>query len=402
MTIGIRYIGYGDVSGYALAALAYIRALHRAGVPVCPFFTGPRPSPTGSGREQKPLPLGRAIEGDASFADLPAIMRATARPIAYDTIVAHTHPEYWRRFSESGKRLVGYTVWETDGLPERWLPLLNSAERVLVPSHFNAELFVQGGVTRPVHVVPHIMRTAWNASAREEGAALRRRMGIPEDHFVFYTIGRWGLRKAMPQLIEVFAREFGADDRVTLLVKTSATVERAPARSASEVGVHETAASIVAEAARETGRPAPQVLCIAADDSSGATIEAIHAAGDAYVSLTHGEGWGLGAFDAATLGKPVIITGWGGQLDYLGRAYPGLVRYEMTPVEPHLQFRPPQLWATADAGHAAQLMRAAMSRDDKLTSAATSVREAISSRYAEEVVVRQFIGAINCCARAAR
>ena len=39
--------------------------------------------------------------------------------------------------------------------------------------------------------------------------------------------------------------------------------------------------------------------------------DAIHAIGDCYVSLTHGEGWGMGAFDAATLGKPVLITGWG-------------------------------------------------------------------------------------------
>jgi glycosyltransferase involved in cell wall biosynthesis len=395
MTIGIRYIGYGDVGGYALAALAYIRALHRAGVPVWPFFSAPRPLRAESPRERMMLPLGRAVQGDASFADLPVLMRATARPIAYDTIVAHTHPEYWRRCSERGTRLVGYTVWETDALPGRWLPLLNSADRILVPSRFNAELFLRHGVTRPVQVVPHIMRSAWNASAPEDGAALRQRMGIPADHFVFYTIAAWTPRKALRDLIDVFAREFGDEDRVTLLVKTSAAISNAVAGTEPEVGVQETAASIVAEAARETGRRAAPVVCIAADDSSGGTIEAIHAAGDAYVSLTHGEAWGLGAFDAATLGKPVIITGWGGPLDYLGCDYPGLVRYEMTPVEPHLQFAPPQRWAAADASHAAELMRAAVSRDRKLTSAAALVRETIASRYAEQVVVRQLIAAID-------
>ena len=33
-------------------------------------------------------------------------------------------------------------------------------------------------------------------------------------------------------------------------------------------------------------------------DSAG--IDLIHAAGDVFVSLSHGEGWGLGAFEAAT------------------------------------------------------------------------------------------------------
>jgi hypothetical protein len=60
----------------------------------------------------------------------------------------------------------------------------------------------------------------------------------------------------------------------------------------------------------------------------------------------------------------------------------------MTPVEPHLQFAPPQRWAAADASHAAELMRAAVSRDRKLTRAAALVRETIASRYAEQVVVR--------------
>jgi glycosyltransferase involved in cell wall biosynthesis len=137
---------------------------------------------------------------------------------------------------------------------------------------------------------------------------------------------------------------------------------------------------------------------IAGDDISGSVINAIHAAGDAYVSLTHGEGWGLGAFDAATLGKPVIITGWGGQLDYLGPNYPGLVRYEMAPVvgwQSHLTYQATQRWAIADRHHAAQLMRAAVTRDGVLFTAAAAVRDAISDRYAEHLVARQFIAAID-------
>jgi hypothetical protein len=127
-------------------------------------------------------------------------------------------------------------------------------------------------------------------------------------------------------------------------------------------------------------------------------MDAIHTIGDCYVSLTHGEGWGMGAFDAATLGKPVLMTGWGGQLDYLGEDYPGLIRYRMTPVSgwlPHASYQPNQRWATPDIGHASELMRAAVARDSGLLAAAARVRETLINRYAEPVVVRQLLAAID-------
>jgi glycosyltransferase involved in cell wall biosynthesis len=385
MTIGIKYFTFGSATGYSLAGLAYIRALHNANVPVWPFFLG--------SRDKSGPTLGRDLAGDASFADIPQLMQATARPIAYDTVLAHLIPDSWKRVGESGKRLVGYTVWEADAPPEHWPAIMNTAERILVPCRFNAELFARSGVTRPVHVVPHIRRHAWGHSAREDGIALRQRLRIPADHFVFYSISHWGPRKAVDELIEVFAREFSSEEPVTLLLKTSAAIDP----PAVMRNVQEQIARIVEQADLATRRRSANIVAVAADDMSGGEINAIHAAGDAYVSLTHGEGWGLGAFDAATLGKPVIITGWGGQRDYLGTDYPGLVRYEMTPVTAWQfdRYRPTQRWATADKAHAAELMRAAVRRDSHFLQAAASVRKAIDERYAEPVVARQLIAAIE-------
>src|SRR6516164_5370458 len=146
MTIGVKYFAYGNTLGYGIAALGYIRALYNAGVPVWPFFIGSRSSPDQSGTQD--LLLGRALEGDATFADLPALVRATARPIAYDKVVVHTMPELWQQVAENGKQLVGCTVWETDSLPKHWPGLLNRADRILVPSQFNAELCATSGVMR--------------------------------------------------------------------------------------------------------------------------------------------------------------------------------------------------------------------------------------------------------------
>ena len=398
MTIGVKYIAYPNASGYGLAAVAYVRALHNAGVPVWwqPWFLGGEPHLWTPRDGLDTLPLAQAAEGWAALADLPSLIAATMRPIEYDTVVAHVVPEHWPRLVEPVKRMLGYTVWETDALPSHWPALLNAMSAIAVPSRMNSEIFRRGGVSRTVHVVPHVRRHAWTAAARDAAAALRLRLRIPDDHFVFYTIGAWDPRKALDDLMTTFATTFRAEDRVTLLIKTTSTIGNAANGSGSPV---ETRVRAIADLLmRQTGRPRPNFAVIAADDISGRTIDAIHALGDCYVSLTHGEGWGLGAFDAAALGTPVLITGWGGQLDYLGDDYPGLIRYRMARVSgwlPHASYRGDQLWASPDLDHASALMRAAVSRDASLFEAAERVRENIANRFAEPIVARQLLAAID-------
>ncbi|HEV3240034.1 MAG TPA: hypothetical protein VG429_06490 [Casimicrobiaceae bacterium] len=398
MTIGVKYIAYGNSSGYGLTAIAYARALHNAGVPVWwqPWFLGPRPEMWRAEDGLARLPLGRAAEGDAALADLPSLVAALTRPIAYDTVLVHTVPEHWPRFIEVGKRAVGYTAWETDAVPSHWPELLNAMDAIAVPSRQNAEVFVRGGVTVPVHVVPHIRRHAWSDTARDDAIALRLRLRVPDDHFVFYSIAAWDPRKALGDLVATFVRTFSAQDRVTLLIKTSAAVSNAAEGGGMPV---EGALREIARAAQPgAGREPPNFAVIAADDISGRTLDAIHALGDCFVSLSHGEGWGMGAFDAAAGGKPVLMTGWGGQLDYLGADYPGLIDYRRVGVSgwlPHASYQPTQSWAAADPGHAAALMRAAVAREPRLLEAAAATREAIANRYAEPVVARQLVAALD-------
>ena len=400
MTIGIRYISHGDNSGYGLAALAYVRALHDLGVPVRwePWLLGPQAAPWQPESGLAALPLAHAATRDNNSSDVPALIAATTRPIDYDTIVVHTLPEHWSRFAELGKRLVGYTTWETDAVPHHWRELLPAADVILVPSTFNATLFESTGIGRPVHAVPHIHRHAWSRAAVDDAKALRRRAQIPDDHFVFYFVGAWDPRKDVAGLIAAFVREFSARDKVTLLVKTSAKADSASLDAQQPMSLHEITFKVVDRVCGATGREPPNVSVLAVDNMSARTLDAIHAASDAYVSLSHGEAWGMGAFEAATLGKPVIITGWGGQLDYLGADYPGLLRYEMAPVSgwlPEARYQPPQRWAHADTAQFSERLRAAASGNGELASAAARVKEEIASRYSESSVAQRFLAAVG-------
>jgi glycosyltransferase involved in cell wall biosynthesis len=97
-------------------------------------------------------------------------------------------------------------------------------------------------------------------------------------------------------------------------------------------------------------------VCLVTQELSDDELGGLHLRGDCFVSLCHGEGWGLGSFDAAAHGKPVVTTGFGGQLDYL-HGSPLLVDYEPVPVHDGTRwgtYTPDQRWAEPDIEHAAE------------------------------------------------
>ena len=400
MTIGVKYISYPDHSGYGLAALAFVRALHNAGIPVwwAPLIYRNNRQVTwhpddGLGA----LPIAYEAQSDAALQDVAALAGATG-PKTYDTVIFQTVPEHWPQLAEPGKRNIGYTVWETDALPNHWLPLLNGPDKVLVPCAMNQSLFMSAGVAKPVHVVPHIRRHGWNVISPGDTASLRRQLGIPDDHFVFYSIGVWDPRKALGDLIATYAREFSGHDKVSLVLKTSTLVRYQALDQGPAGGIPQIVLRLLDRMAAETGRPPPHVAVIPADGIAGRVIDTLHATGDCFVSLTHGEGWGMGAFDAAALGKPVLITGYGGPADYLGAEYPGLIPYTMVPVSgwpPEASFQPPQRWAQADRATAGRLMRRIVARYPDFMETAALAGERILNRYAEPVVAREMIAAID-------
>ena len=396
MRRGLLYYSFVEPSGYGLAGIGYVRALVNAGVPVrwVPLRRvgeDVRPAATGEA-----LPISMAAADDASLADLPALLAATSAPIACDTVVAHTVPEHWPTLFERGRRNVGVTVWETDRIPPHWRTLLDAADRVLVPCTMNRDVLVAGGARAPVHVVPHVRRHAWNAFAPSELAAARERFGLGAARFVFYAINAWDPRKALARTLATFVRAFGPDDGVALVLKTGPRGYGPPPlyAQAPSLGLAERA---VDEATEAIGRDAP-TICVLPYDLNGRGIDLLHAIGDAYLSLSHGEGWGIGLYDAAARATPVIATAFGGHLDYLGAGWSGAVPFRPTrvPVWPPWRpsYWPSQRWAAPDDDAAIATMRALVADSAPARAAAQAIAEGIANRYAEPVIATMFMDAI--------
>lgn len=365
---GVKYISLAETTGYGQSAVAYIRALLGVGIPVTwqPMIMTRNGYEPATDAEQ-------AVAGLASLPNLDDLRAAFHARIDYEVVVVHTMPEYWPAALESGKRMIGYSVWETDRLPLHWPALLAGYDMILTPSTFSRDVFApRTDIT--VAVLPHLPRTDWPAGDAASLAAFRKRFGIEEHELVFYTINSWILRKAMWLALHGFLLTFTADEPVVFFVKTSQEGEMEGQPWGPVLDWFDGVLSNYVNPAR---------IVLAPDELAYEDIGLLHLTGDVFVSLTRCEGFGMGAYDAATAGTPVIITGWGGQLDFLPAEHACLIDYELRRVKGHLGNHPSQeqYWAHADLDHAIEWMRHLYKTPSEARSRGRALKSHIADRF---------------------
>jgi len=364
------YLSLDETSGYGVAADRCRAALEDSGLEVdwTPFVPG-----------------GNWNLGYQPPPALDPLRPPAPAPAPDQVVVAHLVPEYFPAVRERCPDvfLVGHTAWETDRIPDHWIRCLDAADLVVVPSQFSARAIRTSRASAPVEVVPHV-------APGEFSPASRRWDGIPADVFVFYAIAEWSERKAVFLGIEAYLRAFAAGDPVLLVVKTSHHDRRfAPpaGRHAVEPGTSAWALSRLLADHRD---PAPVQLVTR--ELSDDDVRALHGRGNCFVSLCRSEGWGLGAFDAATSGNPVVTTNFGGHLDYLsGSDY--LVRFDLVPVDDpagYPSYAPDQHWAEPDVDHGAELLRQVLAHRDEAAAQAMALARELRWRYRPQAIAAEF------------
>ncbi len=375
--------GYGD------AALTYMKVLIERNIPL-------RWSPLVYTRwglaPRHMLPSkNRPVLGDVETGVYKRLelMQCLEKDIEYDTVFLHSMPELWPKLVEPGKVNIGYTVWETDRLPRHWPEIFPCVDRLCVPCEFNCELFstTQGPA---VSVVPHAIRKPAHKSTKQDLEEYRSELGIAESMYIFYIIAAWDPRKAMHETLHAFLRAFDAEDNVCLLIKTD------------EKGCFDNSGrrKQVSEISKEiiTGYSNAAKVVIIPDRIPEREIQYIHEIGDCFFSLTHCEGWGLGAFDAAASGNPVIITGWGGQLDYLPAENSYHVKYALKALQEIRgweSYDGRQKWAYADMDDAIRLLHHCYQNRNEAKEKGLQLQASVSSRFSIEQVTKSLLGAID-------
>lgn len=231
---------------------------------------------------------------------------------------------------------IGYWAWELEEFPDRWASSFDYYREIWTLSTFCQRAISQNSPV-PVICVPLSLEVSIPRNHS------RADFGIPDGPFVFlavFDVLSVVERKNPVGAIEAFIRAFAGNPQYHLILK----VNNGPSKP-REMAILRNRAS---------GYP---VTIIDRTLSREETNGLINVA-DSLVSLHRSEGFGLTLAEAMYLGKPVIATGYSGNMDFTKPDNSLLVDYRLIPVGPHQDpYDAKCLWADPDVEHAANHMR---------------------------------------------
>ena len=111
---------------------------------------------------------------------------------------------------------------------------------------------------------------------------------------------------------------------------------------------------------------------------------------DAYVSLHRAEGFGLGMAEAMALGKPVIATGWSGNLEFMNPWNSFLVDFSLATLDEDAGAYPKgSVWAVPNLDDAARNLRLVWQNPELRAQKGARAKQDIPSGFRPEVVGRR-------------
>jgi glycosyltransferase involved in cell wall biosynthesis len=237
-----------------------------------------------------------------------------------------------------GRRVIGYWAWELPQAPPEWRAGARFVHEVWVPSPFTAAA-IETLLPGRVRVVPHPLAVAPPVPQALDRSAF----GWPADAVVVLVslnLASSLERKNPLGAIAAFRAAFG-DRRDRLLVLKIGNPDHFPADFARIVAAVAAAPNI-----RIDTQPYP-----------AAAVHALTAAADIVLSLHRSEGFGLVLAEAMLLGKPVIATGWSGNMAFMDGQSAALVDYRLVAPQDPRQVYHGSSWAEPDQGGAVAHLR---------------------------------------------
>lgn len=246
-----------------------------------------------------------------------------------------------QKHNVSDRYTIGCWSWELPEIPDSWLSAFALVNEVWVPSRFVQDA-ISAKSTVPIFRVPHAI------SLGPTNKFSRKSFDFPARQFLFLTMGDTQsqlTRKNPLGTIRAFKKAFPREDEsVGLVVKINNVNTRHDDR--------ETLDLLKAEIEGYKN------IYLLETGMTRAKIDSLLAVSDCFVSLHRSEGFGLGPAEAMSLGKPVILTNWSGNTDYMTPANSIGIDYELIPVgKQYGPYAPDQLWANPDLGRAAYWMK---------------------------------------------
>lgn len=213
-----------------------------------------------------------------------------AAPERADVCVVHDEPyllaeHMGRKPGLKDRPLAAYCVWEVQTPPRAFAAQLAPAHVVWTCSEHSASALRQAHAE--VRVVPHVVERI--RPTQQDTRRMAREIGFEPGECLFLTVvDGVNRRKNLPGLLRAFAR-----------------LPRGAAR-------------LVVKQYRQpvdlSGLPG--VVSVDRQLTDG-ELAALHALSGVYVSAHRAEAWGLSLSEAMCHGRPVLATGWSGNMEYM-------------------------------------------------------------------------------------
>jgi len=232
----------------------------------------------------------------------------------YDASLQITIPNEWEKLAPIN---IGYTAGiESNLISPAWFEKSDMMDKIIVVSNHakhgfdttvldaidkqTGQKLSEHKVTTPVESVNYCFRTI-------EPSTLDLEL---ETEFNFLVVAQRSTRKNIDNTVKWFLDEFQEDETVGLVLKTNEANNTVIDRAKT------------IEVYRKIVKQYPDKKCKVYLIHGDMTEEEIHGLYThpkikAFLTLTHGEGFGLPIFEAATVGLPIIAPDWSGHCDFL-------------------------------------------------------------------------------------
>ncbi len=252
-----------------------------------------------------------------------------------DDAYAHLGPQFF-----AGRYNIGYFAWELSQFPEAWVNEFRYFDEIWAPSRFIQQA-VADKASCPVVWMPLAVEPICSTSLSREY------FGLPEDRFLvlfFFDFRSFIQRKNPWAALHAFAAAFQENHSapVNLVIKLIGADARPD----------DYRDFLASEAMRD-----PRVILINRVMTDREIKELVRLC-DCFLSLHRSEGFGRGLAEAMYYGKPVVATGYSGNLDFMNEANSCLVDCTLIPVgAEEYPYGTGQRWAEPDAEQAAWYLR---------------------------------------------
>jgi glycosyltransferase involved in cell wall biosynthesis len=272
---------------------------------------------------------------------------------------------------------IARTTFETDRIPDFWIPELNRFDELWLQCSFNLASFRNSGVRVPLVLMPNFFDVGQYEPAGD-------RLPLPAtERYLFLSVFDMQQRKGYDVLLKAFLNEFTPQDSVALVIKI---------RGENDAGKLE---KIIEEHPKERKEKPP--VYIIGQMLTVQELMGLYRSCDAFVLPSRGEGWGRPFFESMLMELPVIGTNWSGQTEFMHEYNSYLVDVErLIRIENNeIPFFNGHYWAEPSLGDLQKKMRYVAAHRSEAAATGKKARKQLLEDYGMDRLTARVVEALN-------